>query len=64
MPCSSDFSLAATKYFAALDDGDVPLCFLFSGTVFYEAGDAALQVAQIPWDKEAVFRLPAATWRD
>jgi hypothetical protein len=63
VPCSYDFSLAATRYFAALDEGDLPLCFLFSGTIFYEAADGALQVAQIPWEKEASFRLPAATWR-
>ena len=63
VPCSLDFSLAATKYFAALDDGDIPLCFLFSGTVFYETEDRGLQVAQVPWDREAYFRLPAATWK-
>ena len=32
--CSFDFNVAATKYFSSLDDGDVPLCFLFSGTCF------------------------------
>ena len=37
VPCSSDFNLAATKYFAALEEGEIPLCFLFSGTIFYEA---------------------------
>lgn len=63
VPCSYDFSLAATKYFAALDEGELPLCLLFSGTVFYETDDHPLQVAQIPWEKEAGFRLPAATWR-
>ncbi len=63
MPCSYDFNLAATKYFAALDDGDIPLCFLFSGTIFYEAAEGCLQVGQISWEKEADFRLPAATWR-
>ena len=62
VPCSFDFSLAATKYFGALEGGDIPLCFLFSGTVFYQAGDGSLQVALIPWDREADFRLPAATW--
>src|SRR5438094_10068045 len=62
VPCSYDFSLAATKYFAALEEGDLPLCFLFSGTVFYEGPGGALQVAQVPWDREADFRLPAATW--
>jgi hypothetical protein len=63
VPCSADFCLAATKYFAALDAGEVPLSFLFSGTIFYEAADGALQVAQIPWDREASSRLSAATWR-
>jgi hypothetical protein len=63
VPCNYDFSLAATKYFAALEGGDIPLCFLFSGTVFYEGAEGALQVAQVPWDREATFRLPAATWQ-
>ena len=63
VPCSFDFSLAATKYFAALEDGEVPLGFLFSGTIFYEGEASGLQVAQIPWEKEATFRLPATTWR-
>jgi Family of unknown function (DUF6084) len=61
--CSYDFNMATTKYFAALEDGELPLCFLFSGTIFYEAADSALQVTQISWEKEAYFRLPAATWR-
>jgi Family of unknown function (DUF6084) len=63
VPCSFDFSLASTKYFDALEGGDLPLCFLFSGTIFHEAEDGALQVAQISWEKEASFRLPVATWR-
>jgi hypothetical protein len=63
VPCSYDFSLAATKYFDALEGGDIPLCFLFSGTIFYEDTDGSLQVAQVPWNKEAYYRLPAATWK-
>jgi hypothetical protein len=63
VPCSLDFSLAATKYFEALDGGDLPLCFLFSGTIFYRANDGALQVTQVSWEKEAEFRLPASSWR-
>jgi hypothetical protein len=62
VPCGSDFEQPATRYFAALDGGDLPLCFLFSGTIFYEGDGGALRVAQIPWDREAEFRLPAATW--
>jgi hypothetical protein len=64
VPCSFDFNVAATKYFAALQDGEVPLTLLFSGTVFYEAEDGGLQIAQIPWDREAAFRLPVQVWKD
>src|ERR671937_3204044 len=44
-PCTYDLEVATAKYFYALDDGDVPLEFLFSGTVFY-AGEGGLQAAQ------------------
>ena len=37
VPCSFDLNIAATKYFYALEEGDVPLLFLFSGTIFYRA---------------------------
>ena len=63
VPCSSDFSLAASKYFNAIETGDLPLCFLFSGTIFYRGPEDRLQVTQISWEKEADFRLPASTWR-
>lgn len=63
VPCSYDFNLAATKYFDALED-KIPLCFLFSGTVFYAAENGALQAMQIPWEKESYFALPAETWKD
>jgi hypothetical protein len=64
VPCSYDFSLAATKYFDALEGGEIPLGFLFSGTIFYEGAGGGLQVAQVPWENEASFRLPAATWKE
>jgi hypothetical protein len=64
VPCSYDFSLAATKYFDALEEDGIPLCFLFSGTIFHQMPEDALQVAQISWEKEASFRLPAAIWRE
>ena len=64
VPCSYDFSVAAVKYFDALEEGEIPLCFLFSGTVFYQADDGALQVGQIAWEKEATYRLPVAVWKD
>jgi hypothetical protein len=36
---------------------------LFSGTVFYATDEGTLQVAQIPWDKEARYRLPVQVWK-
>src|SRR5262249_46333042 len=63
VPCTFDFNVAATRYFHALADGEVPLVLLFSGTVFHEDEDGALRVAQIPWEKETTFRLPVHTWR-
>ena len=64
VPCTFDFNVAATKYFHGLSSGDLPLCFQFSGTVFYEDKDGALQVSPISWDKEAKFRLPLKVWKD
>ena len=61
--CTFDFNIAATKFFHGVSDGDIPLNFLFSGTVFYASAESALQVAPISWDKESRFRLPAAAWR-
>lgn len=64
VPCTYDFNIAATKYFYALDNGDVPLTLLFSGTVFYEGEDGALQVGQISWAKEATYKLPVRVWKE
>ena len=61
IPCSYDLEVLASRYFDALQDGDVPLEFLFSGTVF--AG-TPLQVTRISWEKEAEYRLPVAVWKE
>lgn len=63
VPCTFDFNVAATKYFQGLTGGDIPLDLLFSGTVFYNSDESGLQVAPIPWDKEARFQLPIEVWR-
>lgn len=65
MTCTYDFDVTGTKYLHALEDGEVPLLFLFSGTVFYRPphGEGA-QIAQIPWEKEASYRLPVRVWRE
>jgi hypothetical protein len=62
--CTYDLEVATAKYFYALDDGEVPLEFLFSGTVFFVGEHRALQTAQIPWDREATFRMPVQVWKD
>jgi hypothetical protein len=63
LPCTYDFEVSGTKYLHALRDGEIPLLFLFSGTVFTR-GATGFSVAQVPWDHEAAYRLPVATWRD
>ena len=64
VPCTYDFEVIATKYFNALDDGYIPLTFLFSGTIFYKGDQDNLQVGQISWSKEATFLLPVALWQE
>jgi len=62
VPCTYDLQVSAAKYFFALEEGDVSLLFLFSGTVFYDAA-GRLQAELIPASKEARFRLPIDHWR-
>lgn len=62
--CTYDLEVVAAKYFNALDDGEVPLEFLFSGTVFYAGEGVGLQVSRISWEKEAEFRLPVRLWKE
>ena len=64
VPCTFDFSVASTKYFYGVEEGDIPLCFQFSGTVFYDDGNGYAQVSPISWSKETRFRLPVETWRN
>ena len=58
-----DLDIGSTRYFAGLEAGEVPLLLLFSGTVFGSA-DGKLQVQQVPWSKEAAYRLPVSIWRE
>jgi len=64
VPCTFDFSVATTKYFNGLADGEIPVCLMFSGTVFYAEPDGGLRVAPISWDKETRFRLDLKVWKD
>jgi hypothetical protein len=62
--CTYDLEVVSAKYFHALEAGEVPLEFLFSGTVFYAAEGGGLQVDRISWEKEADFRLPVRLWKE
>jgi hypothetical protein len=64
VPCTYDLEVAAAKYFYALRDGEVPLDFLFSGTVFFIGSGGGLRTAQISWECEAQFRLPVRVWKE
>ena len=61
--CTYDFEVVAAKYLKSLEDGEVPLLFLFSGTIFAR-GQLGFSVEQIPWEKEAKYRLPVRLWRE
>lgn len=64
--CSYDTELAVTKYLRAVGDGEVPLDFLFSGTVFRRGPDGrGLVASRISWSEgDARYALPAALWHD
>lgn len=62
MPCSYDVDVAANKYLTALEDGEIPLLLLFSGTVF-TGRHGSIQVSPVPWHIETRVRMPVAVWR-
>jgi hypothetical protein len=61
--CTYDFEVTASKYFHALDDGEIPLLLQFSGTVFTR-GQTGFSVEPVSWEKEAAYRLPVKVWRE
>jgi hypothetical protein len=63
VPLTYDMEIGATRYFAGLDGGEVPLLLLFSGTVF-SVTDGKMSVTQVPWSKECSYRLPVRVWRE
>ena len=64
LPCTYDLEVTAARYFAALDDGEIPLELLFSGSIFYADGGGSLQTMRIGLDLEADYRLPVTTWQE
>ena len=64
VPCSYDLHVVASRYFDGLDGGEVPLEFLFSGTVFAAGPGGALQATRISWEADAEYRFPVALWQE
>jgi hypothetical protein len=62
--CNYDLEVAATGYFRALADGEVPLVFHFNGSVYYEGEGGRLQIVQISWEESSDFSMPVETWRE
>jgi len=62
--CTYDLEVSSAKYLHSLSGGEIPLTFLMSGSVFYREAGGALRVLPVPWDKQARFALPVATWRE
>jgi hypothetical protein len=60
--CTYDLEVASAKYLHAVRDGDVPLLWLFSGTIFTVA-DGGVRVEPVSWDLDASFHLPAHVWQ-
>lgn len=64
VPCSYDLHVVASRYFDGLDGGEVPLEFLFSGTVFAAGPGGTLQATRISWEADAEYRFPVGLWQE
>lgn len=68
MTCSYDFEVVANRYLHGLAGGEVPLVFLFSGSVFRvtrtPGGGSTMMVTPVPWHAESRFGLPVSVWRE
>ncbi len=62
--CTYDLNIATARYFYALEAGEVPLLFLFAGSVFYATPEGRLQIEPISWNTECAYRLPVQVWQD
>ncbi len=61
--CTYDFEIGSTKYMHALDDGEIPIVVLFSGTVFGTSG-TGMRAVPVSWSEEAPYRVPVIVWRE
>jgi hypothetical protein len=63
VPCTYDLEVTAARYLAALEDGEVPLELMFSGSVFFASPGGMLQTARIAWDSDVSYAMPVSVWR-
>lgn len=64
VPCTYDFDVAVAKYFNGIEDGEIPIELLFTGSVFYADADGLLKTARIGWDVDTAYRMPVRVWKD
>ena len=64
VPCCYDLEVAASRYLDALTDGEVPLEFLFSGSVFYMDGDGAADDAAVVGERGGLRGCRCAVWKE
>ena len=64
VPCTYDFELIAAKYLHGVQDGFIPLDFLFSGSLFYLDDEGLLKTSRVSWESESGYRLPVRVWKD
>lgn len=64
VPCSYDLEASDANFLSALEGGEVPLEFLFSGSIFYTGPNGMLQTTRISWEREAEYRMPVSVWRE
>lgn len=62
LECSEDLSASVGKYLYAIEDGEVPLTFIFKGSVFYKGSEDTIQVTPVPWEKETSYNMPISLW--
>ena len=64
VPCTADLEVTASKYVAALPDGDVPITMHFTGRVLYQGPQRQVQAVHLPWSTTASYRMPVSIWRN
>jgi hypothetical protein len=64
VPCTADLEVVASRYVAALPDGEVPLTFHFTGRVMYQGPQRQVQVLHLPWHTSAQYQMPVSAFQN